>query len=104
LFVNRAEPGDRIERDAGTVAPLIHAAFARVLDHVVGGHVIFVAERNHPVAAARTAGAGWEIRVRGDAVNLQVRLSQGDLYLRVERLGTGIEVELAQGWSTVLRW
>jgi len=44
LIVDRAETGDRIERDAGPVAALVHAAFARVLNHVLHRHLIVFAE------------------------------------------------------------
>lgn len=44
LVVDRAQPGDWVQGDAGAIAALIHAALALVLDDEPSGHVIIFAE------------------------------------------------------------
>jgi hypothetical protein len=64
--------------DAGTVAVLIHAAHAVVLNDEFLGDKIARAQLDHQVAAASAAGAGWEISVSFDDVTQTVWPVFGD--------------------------
>ena len=55
-----------VQGDAGAVSPLVHAARAGVFNHERLRHHVVCSQRNHQVAAAAAAGAGWDIGVVGD--------------------------------------
>lgn len=77
-FVERAKPRYRIERDAGAVAVLIHAAHAIVFDNKFLGDEIARAQLDYQMAAAATTGAGREIGVSFDNGTQTVRTGFGD--------------------------
>jgi hypothetical protein len=57
-FIDRAQPGRGVQRDAGTVTTLVHAPLAIMLDDEFLGHPVAVPENHHQVATPGAAGAG----------------------------------------------